>query len=53
MLRRGQGTGPAPTAKFVNDTEWFSTQSGDAVLGYAIFMLHEADQGGWADALEF
>ena len=36
----------------LSDTEWFSTQGGDAVLRCAPFMLHEADRGEWADALE-
>lgn len=35
-----------------NDTEWFSTQGGAPCASFAPFMLHDAERGEWADALE-
>ena len=36
----------------LSDTEWFSTQGGRGCANVAPFMLHDADRGEWADALE-
>lgn len=52
MLRRPQGKGPVGAAKMLCDTEWSSTQSGVRCANLAPFMLHDADLGEWADALE-